>query len=476
MTFITGKHISRRTMLRGVGTAIGLPLLDAMIPAGKPLMASQAGKESNKTRLVCIEQVHGAAGCNDWGESRYLWAPKDTGKNFDLSPSSLSPLDPFKEYLTIVSNTDVRMADAYSPEEIGGDHFRSTAVWLTQSHPKQTQGSDLHVGISLDQAFVAAYGHETPIPSLQMTIENIDQAGGCAYGYSCAYTDSLSWSTPNNPLPMIRDPRAIFEQLYGAGGTPEQRTERAAEEASILDWVMGDLANIKRQASPQDVQRLDQYTTNIRELEQRIQRIEAQNMSGELRDMPEAPIGVPDDFAEHVKLMFDMKVAAFMSDTTRVFTLKLGRDASPRVYLGSGSDEPFHACSHHGGNPERVLEFAKINQYHVSMLPYFLEKLQNTMEGDSNLLDKTAILYGSAMGDSNLHNHINCPLLVIGKANGAVEGQQHIRARDGTPMANVYLDLLHKLNVTSMKHYDELGKSSIRDLTSFGDSNGTLSI
>ena len=192
MNFLTGKHISRRTMLRGMGTTIGLPLLDAMIPAGKALMASEAGRESNKTRLVCIEQVHGAAGCNDWGESQYLWAPKDTGKDFDLSPSSLSPLDPFKEYLTIISNPDVRMADAYSPEEIGGDHFRSTAVWLTQSHPKQTQGSDLHVGTSLDQVFVETYGHETPIPSMQMTIENIDQAGGCAYGYSCAYTDSLS--------------------------------------------------------------------------------------------------------------------------------------------------------------------------------------------------------------------------------------------------------------------------------------------
>ena len=192
--------------------------------------------------------------------------------------------------------------------------------------------------------------------------------------------------------------------------------------------------------------------------------------------MPEAPVGVPDDFEEHVKLMFDMQVAAFVSDSTRVFSLKMGRDASPRVYGESGSDEPFHACSHHGGRPERVLEFAKINTYHIGMLPYFLEKLQNTMEGDSNLLDKTLMVYGSAMGDSNLHNHIKCPLIVIGGGNGILEGEKNIKAPMGTPMANVFLDLLHKLNVTTMTHYDELGNPMIKDLTSFGNSNGTFSI
>ena len=476
MNFLTGKHISRRTMLRGMGTTIGLPLLDSMIPAGKHLLASEAGRDLDKTRLVAVEQVHGAAGCNDWGKTQNLWSPKEVGKDFDLSPSSLLPLDPFKEYLTIVSNTECRMADAYSPAEIGGDHFRSTAVWLTQSHPKQTQGSDVHVGTSLDQVFAQHYGQDTPIPSLQMTIENVDQAGGCAYGYSCAYTDSVSWAAPNRPLPMIRDPRAIFEQLYGSGGTPEQRSERARNDSSILDWVLGELGQLKNSVGSQDRIRIEEYTENIREIELRIQRIEQQNRSGEERLLPNAPAGVPDDFEEHIKLMFDMQIAAFISDTTRVFTLKMGRDASPRVYTGSGSDEPFHAASHHGGQPERVLEFAKINKYHVGMLPYFLQRLKDTMEGGSNLLDKTMILYGSAMGDSNLHNHINCPLIIIGKGNNRIEGQNHIMAPQGTPMANVFLDLLHKVDITSMAHYDEFGNQSIKPLTQFGNSNGILSI
>ncbi len=476
MNFITGKSISRRTMLRGMGSAVGLPLLDAMIPAGKHLTTTEAGRAADKTRLVCIEQVHGAAGCNDWGSSQNLWCPEAEGSNFDLNPGSLLPLDPFRKYLTIVSDTDSRMADAFAAKEIGGDHFRSTAVFLTQAHPKQTEGSDLHVGTSFDQVFAQTYGHETPIPSLQLTIENVDQAGGCAYGYACAYTDTVSWAAPDKPLPMIRDPRAIFEQLYGAGGSPEQRSKRLRENSSILDWMMDEMNTLKRNLGEEDQGRVEEYTHNLREIELRIQKIEAQNESGEARGIPEAPVGVPDDFEDHVKLMFDMQLAAFVSDSTRVFSLKLGRDASPRIYGDSGSDEPFHACSHHGGRPERVLEFAKINQYHVGMLPYFLEKLENTMEGDSNLLDKTLMVYGSAMGDSNLHNHIKCPLFLVGGGNGILEGEKHVKAPRGTPMANVFLDLLHKMNVTQISTTDGLGLPITKDLTSFGNSNGTFSV
>tara|TARA_B100000686_G_scaffold67913_1_gene73502 strand:- start:3721 stop:4506 length:786 start_codon:yes stop_codon:yes gene_type:complete len=261
---------------------------------------------------------------------------------------------------------------------------------------------------------------------------------------------------------MIRDPRAVFEQLFGAGGTPEQRAERLATDRSILDWVMGEMSGLRRDLGAADQHRLDLYTTNIRELEQRIQRIEAQNMSGQERQIPEAPVGVPDDFAEHMRLMFDLQVLAFMSDTTRVFSLKVGRDASPRVYLESGSDTPYHAASHHGGREERVRDFAKINTYHVSMLPYFLDKLAAVSEGDSTLLDKTMVMYGSAMADSNLHNHIRCPLFMVGGANGILEGENHIRAAQGTPMANVFLSLLHKMGVN--------------DLESFGNSTGTFAI
>ncbi|MCY4400130.1 MAG: DUF1552 domain-containing protein [Gemmatimonadetes bacterium] len=462
MQYLSGKHISRRTMLKGAGAAIGLPLLDAMIPAGRLWASTEAGKAADRTRLVCIEQVHGAAGCNDWGASQNLWSPAETGRDFDLSPSSLKPLEPFRKYLTIVSDTDARMADAYAPSEIGGDHFRTSAVFLTQAHPKQTEGSDVQVGTSFDQLYVQRFGQDTPIPSLQLSIENVDQAGGCAYGYACVYTDTISWSSPSQPLPMIRDPRAVFEQLFGAGGTPEQRAERLTTDRSILDWVMGEMSAVRRQLDPVDVHRLDQYAHNIRELEQRIQRIEAQNTSGEERQIPEAPIGVPDSFEEHVKLMFDLQVLAFRSDTTRVFSLKLGRDASPRVYPESGVDTPFHASSHHGGREDRVKQFARINEYHVSMVPYFLEQLQQVNEGDGTLLDKTMLMYGSAMADSNLHNHARCPLFLAGGAGGILEGEQHIRARPGTPMANVMLSLLHKLGAD--------------DIEAFGNSTGHFAI
>ncbi len=462
MDFITGKHISRRTMLKGMGASMGLPLLDAMVPASRPLSATEAGRSADSTRLVAIENVHGAAGCNDLGASLGLLSPKEEGKNFDLSLSSMNPLDPYRKYLTIVSDTDARMADAFSPAEIGGDHFRTAAVFLTQAHPKQTQGSDVFAGPSFDQVYAQSMAGETPIESMQLTIEHIDQAGGCAYGYSCVYTDTISWASPTQPLPMIRDPRAVFEQLFGAGGTPEQRAERLATDRSILDWVMGEMSGLRRDLGAADQHRLDLYTTNIRELEQRIQRIEAQNMSGQERQIPEAPVGVPDDFAEHMRLMFDLQVLAFMSDTTRVVSLKVGRDASPRVYLESGSDTPYHAASHHGGREERVRDFAKINTYHVSMLPYFLDKLAAVSEGDSTLLDKTMVMYGSAMADSNLHNHIRCPLFMVGGANGILEGENHIRAAQGTPMANVFLSLLHKMGVN--------------DLESFGNSTGTFAI
>ena len=462
MDFITGKHISRRQLLRGVGASLSLPLLDAMIPAKRLWASSPAVVAAERTRLVCIEQVHGAAGCNELGESLNLWSPKATGRDFDLSPTSLRSLEPFCDYLTIVSDTDSRMADAFSPQEIGGDHFRTAAVFLTQAHPEQTEGSDVHIGTSMDQIYVQSLGQDTPIPSVQLSIENVDQAGGCAYGYACAYTDTISWAAPGEPLPMVRDPRAVFEMLFGAGGTPEQRARRRQADRSILDWMLEEISALQRELGPSDRHRLDQYTENIRELEQRIGRIEAQNASGEEREIPEAPVGVPDDFAEHMKLMFDLQVLAFLSNTTRVFTLKMGRDASPRVYPESGVNTPFHSASHHGGRENRVKDFAAINAYHVSMLPYFLDKLKNTMEGDANLLDKTMIVYGSAMADSNLHNHIRCPLFMVGGANGQLQGEQHIKAPIGTPMANVMLDMLHKLGVN--------------DIAKFGNSTGTFSV
>jgi len=432
------------------------------MPAGNLWGLGETPIPTDRTRLVCIEMVHGAAGSNETGAKLNLWSPAQTGRDFDLSPSSLSPLEPFRDYLTIVSNTDVRNAEAFEAREVGGDHFRSSATFLTQAHPLQTEGSNVRVGTSLDQMYAQRFGQDTPIPSMQLCIENVDQAGGCAYGYACVYTDTISWASPNEPLPMIRDPRVAFDQLFGAGGTPEARAARRRTDSSILDWITGEVSRIKRSLGPTDRDRLTHYLENIREIERRIQRIEEHNTSGEVRDMPEAPPGVPDSFEEHVKLMFDLQALAFMADMTRVFSFKLGRDGSGRVYPDSGVNSAFHPASHHGGREAAVKDFSKINRYHVSMLPYFMDRLKNTMEGDSNLLDKTLIIYGSPMGDSNLHNHKRCPLFFAGKANGKLSGGLHIKAEDGTPMANAMLSVVHGLGLD--------------DVDALGDSTGTMDL
>lgn len=456
---LIGKHIPRRTFLQGVGAAVALPFLDAMVPARR--LWAKTAAQVDATRLVCIEMVHGAAGASEYGAAQNLWSPAATGHEFDLSPGALSSLEPFRDHLTIISDVDVRNAEAFSAPEIGGDHFRSSATFLTQAHPRQTEGSDIYVGTSLDQLYAQRFGQDTPIPSMQLCIENVDQAGGCAYGYACVYTDTISWASPTEPLPMIRDPRVAFDQLFGAGGSPAERAARRRANRSILDFIAGRVAQLKRELGPEDAHRLDRYLENIREIERRIQRVEVHNTSGEIRDMPEAPAGVPDSFEEHVQLMFDLQVLAFASDMTRVFSFKMGRDSSARVFPESGVDRPFHPTSHHGGNERNIEQFAQINRYHVGQIPYFLQKLKDTMEGDTHLLDKTMIIYGSPMGDPNVHNHKRCPLFVVGGANGRLAGNLHVRAEPGTPMANVMLGLMHRLGLDGME--------------SFGDSTGDFS-
>ena len=464
MNILTRGAMPRRTFLRGLGATVALPYLDAMEPVFRTLRgASGASAAADKTRLVCIESVHGAAGCNAWGATKNLWTPASVGRDFQLNPDGALPaLEPWRNYLTIVSNTDVRMAEAFDAPEIGGDHFRSSAVFLTQSHPKQTQGSDLYVGTSLDQLIARRIAADTAIPSMQLCIENLDQAGGCYYNYACAYTDTISWAGPSQPLPMIRNPRAAFELLFGAGNDNADRMSRRRANQSILDWIVGETASLKKELGATDRQRLDKYLEDIRELERRIQAVEARNASGEVRELPEAPIGVPDSFAEHMKLMFDFQVLAFQSDMTRVFSFKTGRDASSRPYPESGTNKGFHPASHHGGRESAILEFNMINRYHVSMLPYFLEKLRSSAEGDSNLLEKTLIVYGSPMADGNIHNHRRCPLLLLGHGNGRLQGNMHLKAPDGTPMANVMLTLMHKLGLD--------------DVPSFGDSTGEFAL
>jgi hypothetical protein len=442
-----------------MGATIALPFLDAMVPS-RTLLAKTAA--AGHTRLSCIEMVHGAAGSTAFGLSKNMWSPAAVGREFDLTPSSMSPLEPFRDYLTIVSNTDVRNAEAFEAKEIGGDHFRSSAVFLTQAHPKQTEGSDVYVGVSMDQLYAQRFGQDTPLPSMQLCIENVDQSGGCAYGYACVYTDTISWAAPTEPLPMVRDPRAAFDMLFGVGATPEQRAAHRRTNKSILDWVTAEVAKIRRDLGPTDRSRLSEYLEDIREIERRIQKIEAHNASGEQRELPGAPIGVPDSFEEHVRLMYDLQAIAFAGDITRVFSFKLGRDGSARVYPESGIKSPFHPASHHGEREDRITQFAQINKHHVSLVPYFLDKLKNMREGDKSLLENTLVVYGSPMGNSNVHNHKRCPLFLAGHAGGHLKGNLHLKAPDGTPMANVMLTLLHDLGLD--------------DLKEFGDSTGEFAL
>ena len=462
--FITQKRLPRRSVLKGLGATIALPFLDAMVPAGAArhtASAREAAAGARRVRLVAMEMVHGAAGSTNFGAKRNLWSPAAVGSTFDLAPTSLASLEPYRNDLTIVSNTDVRNAEAFIPPEIGGDHFRSAAVFLTQAHPHQTQGSDLHAGTSLDQIYAQKSGQDTAVPSMQLCIENVDQAGGCFYGYSCAYTDSISWASPTEPLPMIRDPRAVFDQLFGVGATPEARARRRQRDRSILDWVTDSVGQLKGTLGPADRARLNDYLEDVREIERRIQKVEALNSSGEARELPAAPIGVPDAYDEHVKLMFDLQAVAFAADITRVFAFKLSRDVSNRVFKEAGVTTGFHIASHHNDRDDRILEFSKINKYHVSLLPYFLEKLKNTPDGEGSLLDNSLILYGSPMGNPNVHNHKRCPLFFAGHAGGRLKGQLHVKANDGTPMANAMLSALQILGV---------------EIDSFGDSTGSFDL
>jgi hypothetical protein len=453
--FLTQKHISRRTVLRGMGVTIALPFLDAMVPA-----RAAAKTASGKVRLVCIEMVHGSAGAVEYGVKQNFWSPAAVGRNFDLSPGALSPLEPYRDYLTLVSNTDVKSAEAFDASEIGADHVRSCATTFTQTRLKHTRGADVEAGISLEQLHAQRFGQDTPIPSLALCID--DAGAGCSsFGYSCVYQDTISWATPTTPLPMVRDPRVVFDQLFGGGSTAGDRAQRRAEERSILDTITAAVARLTRELSGADRQRLTRYLDDIREIERRIQRVEAYNSSGETRELPDSPIGVPDSFSEHVKLMFDLQALAFASDLTRVSAFKLARDASSRAYPESGVKTGFHPTSHHGYKDSTITDFMKINRYHVGQLPYFLDKLKSISDGDSNLLENTMIVWASPMADSQVHSHRRCPLFVMGHAGGRLKGNLHVMAPEGTPMANVFVTLLHTLG---------------HDVARFGDSTGEFDL
>ena len=456
---ITKRHLSRRAVLKGIGVTAALPFLDAMAPAATAL-ANTAAK--GKIRFVAIEMVHGAAGSCTFGAQNNLWSPAATGRGFDLEPTSLAPLDPLREYLTIVSNTDVRMAEAFTTPEIGGDHFRASSVFLTQAHPKQTMGSDLWVGhvVRPDLRAAVRAGHGDSVDAalhrdrrslgrlrvqLLVRLHRRDQLGGAER----AAADAAR-------------PAGGVRYAVRRGATPEDRARRRREDQSVLDTIVAVDRPPQTAAWRRRPRAAHRYLDDVREIERRIQNIEAFNRSGETREMPNAPVGVPDSFDDHVKILFDLQAVALASDITRVFAFKLSRDVSGRVFPQTGVTTGFHNASHHNERPERILDFAKINRYHVSLVPYFLDRLKRTPDGDGTLLDNTLMIYGSPMGNPNVHNHKRCPLFLAGKAGGQLKGGLHIKAPDGTPMANVFLSMAHMLGMN--------------DMASFGDSTGEFDL
>src|SRR5262245_36124423 len=456
--FITKKQISRRTMLRGMGAAVALPFLESMVPAQTPLKNTAAKPLS---RFTAIEMVHSGAGSTKYGTEKLLWSPAAEGREFAIT-KILEPMQPYRDYMTVISHTDCGQADAISPQEVGADHFRSSAVYLTAAHSKQTEGSDIYNGTSLDQMYAQKFGQDTPLPSIQLCIENLDSSGTCGYNYSCAYMDTISWSSPKTPLPMTRDPRLAFEELFGTGGTPQDRATRNKINRSILDSISHDVARLQRKLDPKDRGRLNDYLENIREIERAIQKIEEYNASrGPDRERAAAPIGVPDSWEEHVKLMYELQVLAFAAQVTRVSAFKLSRDTSNRTFPESGCSTPWHTASHHQEKPDLIEDKAKINRYHIAVLTHFLEKLKNTPDGEGNLLDNTLILYGSPMGDGNVHGHKRVPMLLLGHAAGRVKGNLHVRAKDDTPQANILLTIAQTLGLDADRVGDSTGAFAI---------------
>jgi len=444
--FVTKRALSRRTVLKGMGTTLALPFLESMVPAFRALAQSPA-----PMRFGAVYFPNGApmAGSNNY------WMPAAQGQ-LEITPI-LKPLEPFKNQMTVVGNLSRAGGKTVT------DHAVSSAGWLSGAVAKQTEAEDIHVGVTIDQVLARQIGQDTPFPSLEVATEDFSgYVGGCVPGYSCTYMNTISWAGPTSPLPMEINPRVAFERLFGRAADGNQRLERMRENRSILDSVAGEARQLQRRLGAPDRARLDEYLGTVREIERRIEKIEARNMSGDARELPGAPAGVPDSFDEHVKLMFDLQALAFQADVTRVFSFKMGRDASSRVYPESGVTKGFHPSSHHGGKPANIAEFGQINRYHVSLLPYFLQKLQSIEDGDKSLLERSMVIYGSPMGDSNVHNHKRCPLLVVGGANGQLAGNVHHKAAAGTPMANVMLTLMHKLGLT--------------DIQQFGDSTGAFSL
>jgi len=435
---ITKKALPRRLFLRGMGATLALPLLDAMIPSMTALAATPAAPVRR------LGFVYMPMGCD-----LARWTPAGEGALTGLSPA-LQSLEPVVDHLTVLSNMELK--NAYP-----GTHATSNAAFLSAATAKWTESTDYHLGTTVDQIAAQHFGQDTVLPSLEMSMDLLTMVGQCDNGYACVYQNNLSWSSPTTPLPAEAHPRIVFERLFGEGGTSADRLAALRRRASLLDSVRDDISRLQKQLGPDDRTRVGQYLDSVREVERRIQKAEAGTADDQLPDL-DRPVGVPASYADHAKLMFDLQVLALQGDVTRVITFQLARETSTRTYNEIGVADPHHPLTHHGNDPEKIQKMAKINAFHVSLFAYFLEKMKSTPEGDGTLLDHATYLYGSGMGNPNVHDHVNLPILVAGGGRG-VKGGRHIKYAEPTPLANLHLTLLEKAGV----HMD-----------AFADSKGTI--
>ncbi len=435
---ITKKALPRRTLLRGLGATVALPLLDAMAPAMTPLAASPA-RPVRRLGFVYIPM----------GSTISQWTPPGEGRLVELSPS-LRSLAPVVDYVTVITNLELR--NAYP-----GTHATSNAAFLSAATAKWTESTDYQLATTVDQIAAKQLGAETRLPSLELAMDLLTTVGQCDNGYACVYQNNLSWSSPTTPLPAEAHPRVVFERLFGDGGSAAQRLAELRRNASLLDWVREDISRLQKELGPGDRTKVNQYLDSVREVERRIQKAEAATADSQLPDL-DRPVGVPAAYADHARLMFDLQLLALQGDVTRVITFQLARETSTRTYPEIGVPDPHHPLTHHGNDPEKMAKVAKINAYHVSLFAYFLEKLKATRDGDGSLLDHVVYLYGSGMGNPNVHDHVNLPILVAGAA-GKLKGGRHIKYQTPAPLANVHLTLLDKVGVR---------------LNSFADSNGKV--
>jgi hypothetical protein len=441
--FISRKHLARRTFLRGAGATVALPFLEAMLPAISSVARAQ---EITPTRFTGIFVPHGAA--------PGFWVPEDSGPNFEF-PYIWKPLEPFRDRVVLTSGLWSQSAEN-PPGVTGADHFVA-AAYLCAEKPKKTTGADIEAGTTIDQVIAQHIGQETLLPSLQLAVEDPGaNSSNCGEGYSCVYTNTISWQTPTRPLPMEINPQVVFERMFGDGGTPEERMARREQQRSILDSVTASLGRLESKVGHSDRVRLEQYFEDVREIERRLDI--AAKASTEAPNF-DVPYGVPESFDQHIKLQFDLLALAFQGDITRSSTLLYARDLTGRVYRESGTDISFHGGSHHAEDPGRVAQYARLNRYHIATLAHFVEKLQSIPEGDGTLLDHSLILYGSNMGNSNQHLHYDVPHVLIGGASGRLQGNRHLAYRSKTvPTGNLLLSVLDMFDI----HHDQFGDSTGR--------------